>query len=164
LTIEKFTQGAKREVSWMKLWSNSATALALVGLLIYPTPSSANNLHQNSPKAQIEVLSFIQTQKNDSTTRYVKVLSDHPGRATALTSKQKSEIKKILAKAKGNQNFVCTGLSLAGQRESMYRVVRLRATLVCDYAKSIDPAIKTSVKEKTTKARKLNGRVEVASS
>jgi hypothetical protein len=46
----------------------------------------------------------------------------------------------------------------------MYRAVRLRAKLVCEYAKSIDPAIKTTVKEKTIKAKKLNGRVEVASS
>jgi len=148
----------------MKFWSKSTTALALTGLLIYPTPASASKLHQNLPKADSGVLAIHKVQTNDSTTSIVKVLSDHPGRATALTAKQKSEIKKILAKAKGNQNFVCTGLSLAGQRESMYRAVRLRAKLVCDYAKSIDPAIKTTVKEKTTKARKLNGRVEVASS
>ena len=148
----------------MKLWSKSATALALLGLLIYPTPAGANNLHKNSPKAHAEVRAIPQAQKNDSTTRFVKVLSDHPGRATALTAKQKSQIREILAKGAGNQNFVCTGLSLAGQRESMYRVVRLRAKLVCDYAKFIDPAIKTTVKEKTTKARELNGRVEVVSS
>jgi len=148
----------------MKFWSKSTTALALAGLLIYPTPASASNLHQNSPKANSEVLAIHKVKANDSATSIVKVLSDHPGRATALTAKQKSEIKKILAKAKGNQNFVCTGLSLAGQRESMYRAVRLRAKLVCEYAKSIDPAIQTVVKEKTTKARKLNGRVEVVSS
>lgn len=136
----------------MKLWSKSATAMALVRTLIYPTPAGASN--------------FLQTQTNDSTTTttsIVKVLSDHPGRATALTSKQKSEIKKILAKAKGNQNFICTGLSLAGQRESMYRAVRLRAKLVCEYAKSIDPSVNTSLKEKVITAKKLNGRVEVVS-
>jgi hypothetical protein len=148
----------------MKLWSKSATALALFGLLIHPITAGGSNLQQNSPKAQSEVLTIIQVQKNDSTTSFVKVLSDHPESATALTAEQKSDIKKILAKAKGNQNFVCMGLSLAEQRESMYRVVRLRAKLVCDYAKSIDPAIKTTVKEKTTKARKLNGRVKVVSS
>jgi hypothetical protein len=148
----------------MKLWSKSVTTLALAGLLIYPAPAGASNLHQNSPRAHSEVLTMLQVKKNDPTTRFVKVLSDHPGRATALTAKQKSEIKKILDQAKGNKNFVCTGLSLAGQRESMYRVVRLRAKLVCDYAKFIDPAIKTTLKEKTTKTRKLNGRVEVVSS
>jgi hypothetical protein len=147
----------------MKLWSKSATALALVGLLIHPTSAAANHLHQIAPKSQIEALTIIQTQSNDSTKSFVKVLSDHPGRATALTSKQKSEIRVFLAKAKGNKNFVCTGLSLAEQRESMYRAVRLRAKLVCEYAKSIDPSVKTSLKEKVVTARKLNGRVEVLS-
>ena len=129
----------------MKLWSKSATALLLVGFLIHPTSAGASILQQ------------------DSSTRLVEVLSDHPGAATALTSKQKSEIRKFLAKGKGNQNIICTGTSLAGQRKSMYRVVLLRAQLVCDYAKSIDPSIKTTVKEKVIKARKLNGRVEIVS-
>lgn len=148
----------------MKFWSKSTTALALAGILIYPTPAGASNLYQKSPNAQSEALAVVKAQTNDSTTTIVKVLSDHPGRATALTAKQKSEIKNILAKANGNKNFVCTGVSLARQRESMYRVVRLRAKLVCDYAKSIDPDIQTTVKEKTTRARNLNGRVEVVSS
>jgi hypothetical protein len=86
----------------MKIWSKSATALAIVALLINPTSSSASNLQQISSKS------------------LVKVLTDHPGAATALTSKQKSEIQRVLAKGKGNQNIVCTGTSLAGQRESMY--------------------------------------------
>jgi hypothetical protein len=147
----------------MRLWSKSATALALLGLLIYPTSAGANNLYQNAPKAQSEVLTILQVQGNDSTTSIVKVLSDHPGAATALTPKQKSEIREILAKGRGNQNFLCTGTTLAGQRESMYRVVLLRAQLVCNYAKSVDPSIKTTVKERVIKARKLNGRVEVVS-
>lgn len=147
----------------MRLWSKSATVLALSGLLIYPTSAGANNLYQNAPKAQSEVLTILQAQGNDSTTSIVKVLSDHPGAATALTPKQKSEIREILAKGRGNQNFLCTGITLAGQRESMYRVVRLRAQLVCNYAKSLDPSIKTDVNERVIKARKLNGRVEVVS-
>ena len=129
----------------MKLWSQSATALVLLGLLINPTSAGANDVQKNS------------------STSLVRVLSDHPGPATALTSKQKSEIKEILAKGKGNQNIICTGTSLAGQRESMYRVVLLRAQLVCEYAKSLNPLIKTSVQEKVVTARKLNGRVEVIS-
>jgi hypothetical protein len=129
----------------MKFWSKSATALAIVALLINPTSSSASNLQQISSKS------------------LVKVLTDHPGAATALTSKQKSEIRRVLAKGKGNQNIVCTGTSLAGQRESMYRVVLLRAQLVCEYAKSVDPSITTSVKERIVKARNLNGRVEIVS-
>jgi hypothetical protein len=129
----------------MKLWLKSATGLALLGLLIHPASASASTLYQN-PSPTL-----------------VKVLSDHPGAATALTSKQKSEIREILARGKGNKNFVCTGISLPGQRESMYRVVLLRAQLVCKYAKSIDRSLKTTVKEKLITARKFNGRVQVVS-
>lgn len=151
----------------MKPSSKSVTALALLGLLIHPTSAGANNSHQIAPKDQFKVFSTVQVQNSDSATGFIKVLSDHPGAATALTAKQKSEIRQILAqtkaKAKGNRTFVCTGLSLAGQRASMYRVVRLRAKLVCDYAKSVDPSVKTTVKEKVITAKKLNGRVEVLS-
>ena len=129
----------------MKVWSKLVILLVLLGLLVYPASASANILPQ------------------ESSTRLVKVLSDHPGAATALTAKQKSEIRKLLAKGKGNQNIVCTGTSLAGQRESMYRVVRLRAELVCKYAKSIDPNLKTEVREKIVSAKRLNGRVKVRS-
>jgi len=129
----------------MKAWSKSATVLIFLGFLIHPTSAGANNFNQSSSKS------------------LVKVLSDHPGAATALTSKQKSEIREFLVKGKENQNIICTGTSLAGQRESMYRVVLLRAKLVCEYAKSVDPSIKTSVREKIITSRKLNGRVEVVS-
>jgi hypothetical protein len=121
----------------------TTSLLVFVGLLLYPASANAKNSYQNA------------------STSLVKVLSDHPGAATALTSKQKSEIREILAKGKENRYFICTGVSLAGQRESMYRVVLLRAQLVCEYAKSINPSLKTTVKEKIITAKKLNGRVEV---
>jgi len=129
----------------MKLLSKSATVFVIVASLVHPTYAGANNLNQSSP------------------TRLVKVLSDHPGAATALTSKQQSEIRDFLVKAKGNKNIICTGTSLAGQRESMYRVVLLRAQLVCEYAKSVDPSVITTVKRRITAAMRLNGRVEVVS-
>jgi len=129
----------------MKAWSKVAIVLALFSVMVHPASAGANVLYQIA------------------STRLVQVLSDHPGPATALTSKQKSEIKAILAKGKGNQKFICTGLSLAGQRQSMYRVVQLRAQLVCEYAKFIDPSVKTTVKERVTTVEKLNGRVEVVS-
>jgi hypothetical protein len=129
----------------MKLWSRSVTVFALLGLLVHPTHAGANNLNQSS------------------STRLVKVLSHHPGAATALTSRQQSEIREFLVKAKGKKNIICTGTSLAGQRESMYRVVLLRAQLVCEYAKSVDPSVITTVKERVTAAVRLNGRVEVVS-
>lgn len=121
-------------------------ALALPGIM---TAASGPTLHL--------------TQDTVSKQSYVKVLSDHPGSATALTSRQKSEIRAILELTKGNQIFICTAASLDGQRKSMYPVVLLRAQLVCDYAKSLRPDLKTTVQEKRTTASKFNGRVVVVS-
>jgi len=153
----------------MKLWTKTATALAFLGLSTHSTSAAAGNLQQYAQKAHSAALTIHGVPKSDSTARFVKVLSDHPGRATALTLQQKSEIREILAnskakaKGKGNRNFVCTGVSLPEQRNSMYRAVRLRAQLACEYAKSVDPAIKITVREKLSEERKLNGRVEVVS-
>jgi hypothetical protein len=148
LLLKSFTSD-ERQGGDMRLRSISVTTLAILGLLIHPTSAGANDLNEFGLNAQGEK------------TKVVKLLADHPGAATALTAKQKSEIRKVLAR--GNQNLRCTGLTLAGQRESMYRVVRLRAQLVCEYAKSIDPSITTTVKEKIVKKRNLNGRVRVVS-
>lgn len=123
--------------------SKSLTALALIGLLIQPNAAFA--------------------QGSNGSKSYVKVLSDHPGAATALTPKQKAEITEIMAKSKGNKSLICTAASLAGQRASMYPLVRLRAQLVCDYAKSLNPDLKITVQERTTAARQFNGRVVVVS-
>lgn len=91
----------------------------------------------------------------------VKVLSDHPGSAAALTLRQKSEIEELVAKSPASQIFVCTGISLTGQRESMYRVVLRRAELVCDYVKTLNPDLTTIVQQSPTPARNFNGRVVV---
>jgi hypothetical protein len=93
----------------------------------------------------------------------MRTLSDHPGRATMLTAKQKAEIRAVLAKGKGNTKFICTGIRLEGQSLSMNRAVRLRAKLACDYAKSLDPKLSTFYQSKVTKARSYNGRVLVVS-
>lgn len=147
----------------MTIQSKFVSAVVLVGLMIYPTAADAQDSNQSRVLVQTEVQKIFKTQDKSSTKSYVRVLSDHPGSATALTPRQKSEIEAILAKAKNNQHFICTAASLSGQRESMYRVVLLRAQLVCDYAKTINPALKTVVQEKTTSARKFNGRVVVVS-
>ncbi len=127
----------------MIIRSKSLTALVLSGLLLIPTYALA--------------------QDGSESKSYVKVLSDHPGAATALTMRQKAEITEIVTKANGNKSFICTAASLAGQRASMYPLVRLRAQLVCDYAKSLNPDLKTTVQERTTAARQFNGRVVVVS-
>jgi hypothetical protein len=127
----------------MIIRSKALTALTLIGLLIHPTAAVSQGASESKS--------------------LVKVLSDHPGAATALTTRQKAEIAEIVTKARGNKNMICTAASLAGQRASMYPLVRLRAQLVCDYAKALNPALKTIVQERTTTSRQFNGRVVVVS-
>jgi hypothetical protein len=147
----------------MCIKSKSSLALAGLVMMLCPTSTVASELKNQSPVTSIDLQTVRESGDKVKGRSHVKVLSDHPGSATALTSRQKSEIKEILAKGKSNKSFICTGASLAGQRESMYRVVLLRAQLVCDYAKSLRPSIQITVQEKITSARKFNGRVVVVS-
>ena len=133
--------------------------------LLFLLPSSSANAVEpiNSLRwSNIESISIGQRADVDARKGAQKILSDHPGSATLLTATQKSEIRAFLRKTKGQKSLTCTGLSLTGQRESMYRVVKLRAKLVCDYAKSLDSALTTSIREKTTGKTNQNGRILIS--
>jgi hypothetical protein len=147
----------------MRIRLKSALGLTVLAMMLYPTSTGASELKTQAPATSVDLQTVRESGDKVQSRSYVKVLSDHPGSATALTSRQKSEIRDILAKGKSNKSFICTGASLAGQRDSMYRVVLLRAQLVCDYAKSLSPSMQISVQEKITAARKFNGRVVVVS-
>jgi hypothetical protein len=134
--------------------------------LVFLFASVAANAGQPAPLRLSTVGSFSSgpIMDPDAPRQIQRLLSDHPGAATALTNRQKAEIRTFVTRAKGKDSMVCTGLSLTGQRQSMYRVVRLRAELVCDYAKSIDSSLTTTIRERTTRERNQNGRVVVSSS
>jgi hypothetical protein len=142
----------------MRFSSKLAAATVLVGLV--GLPAAANPQHSLASSHAVQIHATDELAGNKSR---VRVLSDHPGSATALTQRQKSEIRALLKNSQENKVLICTGASLANQRESMYRVVLLRAQLVCDYAKSINPDLKTTIQEKRTSARQFNGRVVVVS-
>lgn len=140
-------------------------AAASICLVFFPHSGAAiaSDPKQAFSSNAFSAIAIGQTQDQKSSKKIQKLLSDHPGAATALTAMQKSEIRAFVKKAKGKEGLVCTGLSLTGQRESMYRVVRLRAELVCEYAKSLDSSLTTAIREKATKKRNENGRVTVSS-
>jgi hypothetical protein len=92
-----------------------------------------------------------------------RTLTNYLGRATALTAKQKAEIKATVTRGAGNSKFICTGIRLEGQPQALNTLVRKRAKLACDYAKSLNPKLSTFFQTKTTKARSFNGRVLVVS-
>ena len=93
----------------------------------------------------------------------VRSLTDYPGRVTAVTEVQKAEIRKVLTELDGNTKFICTGARLEGQPLRMNRAIRLRAKLVCEYAKSLRPDLSYWYQTKVTEHRSFNGRVIVVS-
>jgi hypothetical protein len=92
-----------------------------------------------------------------------RTLTAYSRTATALTAKQKAEIRATVAKGASNPKFICTGIRLEGQPQALNTLVRKRAKLACDYAKSINPKLSTFFQTKTTKARSFNGKVLVVS-
>jgi hypothetical protein len=80
-----------------------------------------------------------------------------------LSSKQKAEIRAVLAKSDGNTKFICTGIRYYNQPVSDNIKVRARAKAACDYAKSIDPNFSYWYQTKTTQARSYNGKVMIVS-
>lgn len=92
-----------------------------------------------------------------------KTLTNYRGSTTALTAKQKAEIKATVTKGGSNPKFICTGIRLEGQPQALNTLVRKRAKLACDYAKSLNPKLSTFYQTKTTKARSYNGKVLVVS-
>lgn len=135
-------------------------SLAIALVLMTPlTPAMANFSIESSSRLQTEFLKSKSEEMSENSRFQMRTLSDHPGAATALTQRQKSEIRSFLAKSPNLKVLACTGTSLEGQRDSMYRVVRLRASLVCEYASSLNPQLLTNQKLKITKAISYNGRV-----
>ena len=93
----------------------------------------------------------------------IRTLSLYSGRATALTNQQKAQIRATLEKGDGNTKFICTGIRYFNQPVSENILVRKRAKLACEYAKSIRPDLSYWFQTKTTQARSYNGRVLVVS-
>ena len=93
----------------------------------------------------------------------VKSLTDYPGRVREVTETQKAEIRAVLEKLDGNTKFICTGARVANNPYRMNLAVRMRAKLVCEYAKSLRPDLSYWYQTKVTKHQSFNGRVIVVS-
>ena len=93
----------------------------------------------------------------------IRTLSNFSGRTTALSTKQKAEIRAAVTKGAGNPKFICTGIRFVTQPVRDNIIVRARAKAACEYAKSLNPKLSTFFQTKTTQARSYNGRVLVVS-
>ena len=93
----------------------------------------------------------------------VKSLTDYPGRVRTVTETQKAEIRAVISRLDGNTKFICTGARLASNPYGMNIAVRMRAKLVCEYAKSLRPDLSYWYQTKVTTHNNFNGRVIVVS-
>jgi hypothetical protein len=132
----------------MKSLLSIALAAALVAV-----PLSAGSTETERPEAtQVRTAPVI-----------VKSLTDYPGRVREVTATQKAEIRAVLERLDGNTKFICTGARVADNPYRMNLAVRMRAKLVCEYAKSLRPDLSYWYQTKVTKHQSFNGRVIVVS-
>jgi len=89
-----------------------------------------------------------------------RTLTKSTARNITLTSKQKSEVKAVLAKSSGNTKFICTGTFVKASDRTL---ALQRARAACNYAKSLNKNFSFFAQAKVTKAASFDGRVMVVS-
>lgn len=141
------------------------TGFAIVALLVTSgATASVAQTREFTIEPQVTESVLLKTLSTDQAAPViVKSLTDYPGRVREVTQTQKAEIREVLSKLDGNTKFICTGARLAGQSEGMNLAVRMRAKLVCEYAKSLRPELSYWYQTKLTEKRNFNGRVIVVS-
>ena len=130
----------------------SALSMALALALVFVPMSAVSNETEKPETTQVRTSRVI-----------VKSLTDYPGRAREVTETQKAEIRAVLERLDGNTKFICTGARVADNPYRMNLAVRMRAKLVCEYAKSLRPDLSYWYQTKVTKHQSFNGRVIVVS-
>ena len=130
----------------------SLLSIALAAALVAVPLSAASRETERPETTQVRTAPVI-----------VKSLTDYPGRVREVTETQKAEIREVLEKLDGNTKFICTGARVADNPYRMNLAVRMRAKLVCEYAKSLRPDLSYWYQTKVTKHQSFNGRVIVVS-
>ena len=130
----------------------SLLSIALAAALVAVPLSAASTETQEPETTQVRTAPVI-----------VKSLTDYPGRVREVTETQKAEIRAVLERLDGNTKFICTGARVADNPYRMNLAVRMRAKLVCEYAKSLRPDLSYWYQTKVTKHQSFNGRVIVVS-
>jgi len=142
------TQTVNKEAGFMKRITSIAIVAAL--LAIPANPASSTPVVSENNRTQVAPV-------------IVKSLTDYPGRIRTVTETQKAEIREVLDQLDGNTKFICTGARVQDNPYRMNIAVRMRAKLVCEYAKSIRPDLSYWYQTKLTEHRNFNGRVIVVS-
>jgi hypothetical protein len=85
-----------------------------------------------------------------------RTLTKSTARTVTLTSKQRAEVKAVLAKSSGNTKFICTGTFV---RPADRALALQRARAACNYAKAQNKNYSFFAQAKVTKAASFDGRV-----
>jgi hypothetical protein len=128
------------------------TTIAFVAALLVPASSVTAVEIKTSEDSKVSTAPVV-----------VKSLTDYPGRVRTVTETQKAEIRAVMERLDGNTKFICTGARVADNPYRMNIAVRMRAKLVCEYAKSLRPDLSYWYQTKVTKHENFNGRVIVVS-
>ena len=91
-----------------------------------------------------------------------KTLTSFTGSTSALSAKHRSEIKVLVDGSPEADAVVCTGLTLKGASRSVITTARNRAKASCDYAKRLEPALRSTVLTRTTSVRSNAGKVSIS--
>lgn len=88
-----------------------------------------------------------------------RTLAAYSGQNTDLTVTQRAQIRAAVDENPEAKKFICTGIRFESAPLTENLVVRKRAKLACDYAKSLNPNLSTWYQNKPTKARSYAGKV-----
>ncbi|MFM1845341.1 MAG: hypothetical protein RI917_659 [Actinomycetota bacterium] len=91
---------------------------------------------------------------------FTKTITKFSGTTKSLSSKQKTEIKATVAKAKSNPKFICTGTYV---NPSSKATALARARSACNYAKSLDKNHSYFAQAKQTSASSYDAKVMISS-
>ncbi len=91
-----------------------------------------------------------------------RTLTSFSGSSSALSTKQKSEIKSLVINSPDSNAVVCTGFRLTSSKKATISLANNRAKAACAYAKRLNPLLETKVLTKVTKVRSSVGKVSVA--
>jgi hypothetical protein len=152
-----------KEVTMPTIFAGLTAVSLLVGALVSPPPTRvASDFSVLTSRALLETYSSKGSNTASERPAKWKLLTDYPGRVREVTETQKREIAQFLSQNPNAEKFVCVGLGLAGQSAGMKTAVRVRAKLVCEYAKALKPELIVWHKSSQTINPGNNGRVLTA--
>ena len=107
----------------------------------------------------VSIAGLSPAQSADSTYKTVsKTLSTFKS-GSKLSSPQMTQIKQLLSANPAAESVTCTGLRASNSSKAQIAISKSRAKSACDFVKSVNPALQTTLADKKTSSRALIGKV-----